>query len=162
MRIEAINPDTGERISAEIANLTQADLDPLTKEYSTGQQLRSHIENLSFSAEVKAILFKLAELTVTVGNVIVNIGKRIIEIGIMLAARFRHATFALIIACFLTFLISLIPLIGPLLASFLGPLIALIGIAKGAWEDLKRDDPSVATAINDAGGIFAPLAGKPV
>lgn len=161
MHVEAVNPETGEKHTADIA-LNPADLEPLTKEYSTEQQLRSHIENLPFSAEVKAILFKLAKFTVTVGNVIVNVGKRIIEIAIMLASKYRHATFALIVACLLTFLISMIPFIGPVLASFLGPLIALLGLAIGIWEDLKRDDPKFATVIVEAGSIFSPLAtGKP-
>jgi len=162
MHIEAVNPESGEKVSAEIADLTPAQLDPLTREYSTEQQLRSQIENLPYSAEVKVILFKLAKFTVTVADATVQIGKRIIEIAIMLSAKYRHATFALIVACLLTLLISMIPLIGPILAAFLGPLLALLGLAVGIWEDLKREDPKFSAVIVEAGGLFSPLAGKRV
>lgn len=158
MRVEAVNPDTGEVITAEMPSLKTTNFDALTREYATDQQLKMYVERLPFSAETKAILFKLAKMTVSVGERVIRIGKRIIEIAIMLASKYRHATFALIIASLLTLLIGMIPLIGPILASILGPLMAALGLVVGVWEDLKRQDPKFAAVITDSGKLFAPLA----
>lgn len=157
MLVEAVNPKTGEKYSTNFESLKPSDLEDLTKEYTTEAQLKGHIDNLPLSAEVKAILFNLANFTVTVGQAVVRIGKRIIEIAIMLAAKYRHATFALTVACLLSLLISMIPFMGPILSSFLGPMIALLGLSIGIWEDLKRDDPKFATVIVDAAAMFSPL-----
>lgn len=158
MRAEALNPDTGDTMAVEMPSLKMADLDALTREYATDQQLKMYVERLPFSAETKAILFKLAKLTVSVGERVVRIGKRILEIAIMLASKYRHATFAIIIASLLTLLIGMIPLIGPVLASILGPLLVALGLVVGVWEDLKRQDPKFAAVITDSGTLFKPLA----
>jgi hypothetical protein len=158
MRVEAVNPDTGEAMTAEMPSLKTTNFDALTREYATDQQLKMYVERLPFSAEAKAILFKLAKLTVSVGERVVRIGKRILEIAIMLASKYRHATFALIIASLLTLLIGMIPLIGPILASILGPLMVALGLVVGVWEDLKRQEPKFAAVITDSGKLFEPLA----
>ena len=158
MIVEAVNPKTGEKCSTNFESLKPSDLEELTKEYITEAQLKGHIDNLPLSAEVKAILFGLANFSIQVGQAVVRIGKKIIEIALMLAAKYRHATFALTVACLLSLLISMIPLIGPILASFFGPMIAVLGLGIGIWEDMKRDDPKFATVIVDAGAMFSPLA----
>ncbi len=129
----------------------------MAKEYTKDEEIKSYIENLPVSAEIKAVLFKLSKFTISVGNTLIRLGKRLLEIVIMLGSKYKHATFGLIIGAFLTALISLIPWIGPPLASFLGPLLMLFGFTKGLWEDLKRDSPQMAADISEAGTIFQPL-----
>ena len=157
MYAEVIHPETGEKFTLDLPNLTIPELDLMKKEYTTNEKVHTYIEQLSVSAELKVVLSKLAEFSITVGTTVVKMGKKILEMVIMLASKFKHATFGLILAALLTSLIAAIPLIGGFLAGFLGPIIALFGLGKGLWEDLKRDTPALAISINEAGSVFYPL-----
>lgn len=61
MIVEAVHPETGERYSIDIPDLSASDLDRMTKEYATDEKIKTYIEKLPVSAEVKAILFKLTK-----------------------------------------------------------------------------------------------------
>ncbi len=157
MIVEAINPETGEKIAIEIPSLDQTKLNDLVEEHATEKQIISYIERLPISAEVKALIVKFSKYTIKIGETVFRFGKKILEIVIMLASKFQLATFGLLLGAFLTFLIGLLPFIGPALAGFLGPLLMLLGLAKGVWEDLKKDKPEIAASIVDAGDLFSPL-----
>jgi hypothetical protein len=129
----------------------------MTKEYATDEKIKSYIEKLSVSAEIKAVLFKLTKFTIKVGQTLIKIGKKVLEIVVMLASKYKNATLGLIIGALLTFLISTIPLLGPPLSGFLGSLLMLFGLGKGLWEDVKKDSPELAASITDAGVVFQPL-----
>lgn len=157
MIVEVTHPDTGEIHTIDIPSLSTDQLDEMIKEHTTEKQIKSYIENLSIPADIKAILYKLANFTISVGNTVVKIGKKILEIAVMLVSKYKNATFGLIIGAMITFLIGSIPMIGALLASFLGPLIMLFGLGKGVWEDLKKDSPKISASIMDATVIFSPI-----
>lgn len=160
MLAQVIHPETGEIVTMDIPDLKQEDFYQLTREFTRDDQLKAHIERIPVSAEAKVMLFKLSKFTISLGDTTVRVGKKILEIVMMLADKYKSAAFGLIIACILTLLIASIPLLGPPLASILFPLLALFGIAKGVWEDLKRDTPKLANSIEDAAAIFNPLNPK--
>jgi hypothetical protein len=157
MIVNIKDPETGEEYTEDIESLTQSDLDTMNKEYTTEAKVHRYIENLDVSADIKAILFKLSKFSIAVGKTALKIGKKILEIAIMLISKFKIATFGLVVGALLTLLIGSIPLIGAALATFLGPLLLLFGLGRGLWEDLKKDNPNLATNITNAGEIFAPL-----
>lgn len=159
MKVEAIHPETGERYTVDMPSLDEEALNRMVEEHATDEQIKSYIEQLPVSAETKALLFKLSKYTITIGKTLFKIGKRILEIVVMLVSRYKMATFGLILGALLTFLIGLVPLIGPPLAAFLGPLLMLLGLGKGVWEDLKKDNPDLAASIAGAGDAFSPLQG---
>jgi hypothetical protein len=160
MYAEVIHPKTGERYTIELPNLKPADLDLMKKEYTTNEEVKSYIEQLSVSAETKAILFKISQFTITVGKTIIKMGKKILEMVIMLASKYKHAAFGLLLGALLGSLIAAIPLVGAALAAFLQPLLMIFGLGKGLWEDLKRDSPEIATSITETGSVFYPLKGQ--
>jgi len=157
MIVEAVHPETGEKFSVDIPSLHPEDLNSLSTEYTTEEKLKSYIEQLDVSAEIKAMLFKFAKFTISVGKTLIKFGKKVLEIAMMLAAKYKSTTLGIILGALLTLLISTIPYLGPSLASFLGPFILLFGIGKGLWEDIKRDKPELAESITDAEKIFQPL-----
>jgi hypothetical protein len=151
------NLATGERYEANIPGLEDSDVDNMSQEYTINEKIRSYIESLSVSAEVKVMLFKLQDFTVDLGGKVIKFGKKVIEIAIMLASKYKMATFGLILGALLTFLIGTIPIIGDALSGFLGTWIMLLGFLKGLWEDLKKDNPDLSNSIIEAGSIFSPL-----
>lgn len=150
MIVEVTHPETGETIQVDMPNLNESTLATLQREHATNQQLRAHIERLPVSAEVKVILFNLAKFTVRVGEAIVSLGKRILEIGLALANKYPNATMGLIVAALLASLIALVPVIGPFVAGFLGPLMAIYGLVDGFLTDLKSSKPKLAEDIREA------------
>ena len=157
MVVEAVHPETGVRYRIDIPSLRTEDLDGMIKEHATDEMIKSYIERLSVSAETKALLFKLSKFTITVGQALVKFGKKVLEIIILLATKYKEATLGVIIGALLTFLISIIPILGPILAGFLGSFLMIFGLGKGLWEKVKKDSPRLAASITDAGVIFEPL-----
>lgn len=158
MFAEVTHPETGEKYTVDIPALTEGDLDDMLKEYTQDEEIRAYIERLPVSAEVKALLFKLSKFTINVGGTVVRLGKKIVEVAIMLANKYKNTTLGLIIGAILTVLIAGIPWIGSALSGFLGPLLMLIGITKGLWEDLKKDSPQLATSVVESCAVFQPLS----
>ena len=157
MIVNIKDPETGEEYTEDIESLTQSDLDTMSKEYTTEAKVKRYIENLDVSADMKVILMKLSKFSITVGKTALKIGKKILEIAIMLMSKFKIATFGLIVGALLTLLIGTIPLIGPPLAAILTPYLLASGLGLGLLEDLKRDTPDLSSSIIDAVEIFAPL-----
>lgn len=160
MLAEVIHPETGERYTLDLPNLRPAELDLMKKEYESKEKLKTRIEQLPLSAEKKAILYKLAEYSITVGKTVVKMGKKILEKVFQLAAKYKHAAFGLLLGAMLASLIAAIPLIGPALSAFFTPILILFGLGKGIWEDLKRVSPEMADSITEAGSVFRPLGAE--
>ncbi len=157
MIVDIKNPETGEVYSEDINSLTQTDLDTMSKEYTTEAKVRRYIEELDVSADIKVILFKLSKFSITVGKTALKIGKKILEIAIMLMSKFKIATFGLIVGALLTLFIASIPIIGPHLAAFSTPFLLASGLGLGLLEDLKLTSPDLSSSIINAVEIFAPL-----
>lgn len=158
MVVEAIHPDTGEKIFIDIPSLDKDKVDDMIKEHATEAKINSYIQKLGIPAEAKALIMRISKYTIKVGEITFRMGKKILEIVIMLTKKYPKATFGVIFGALLTFLIGFLPLIGSLLASFLGPLLMLLGLAKGLWEDMKKTDPDIAASITNVGEVFEPLS----
>lgn len=159
MIAEIVHPDTGERYTVEIPNLTEQHLEQMKQEYATDVQIKDYLERLPVSAEIKALLFRIAKFTITVGNALVRFGKRLLEIAMLLVNKYPNAGLGLIMGALMASLMAAIPLLGPPLAAFLGPLLMLFGLTKGLWEDVKAKEPRLAGDILASEKVFQPLAG---
>ena len=106
----------------------------------SSEKIKAYIRNLDIPAEAKAILTDLLKATVNVGGRLYRIGRKVVEIAIMLATRFPGITFALILTSLLNLLIASIPLLGPVLAPIVGPLITAAGVAIGAYKDITSPE----------------------
>lgn len=86
------------------------------------------------SADAKALLRDLARITVRVGEVVVAIGRKVVDFAFELMKAFPNTVFGVIIGLIVAALVGSVPVLGALLA----PLAVAFGLAKGALEDVKN------------------------
>lgn len=110
------------------------------------------------------ILGELLKATIDIGGRLYRIGRKAVEISIVLATSFPTITFALILTTLLNLLIAAIPVLGPILVPVVGPLITALGVAFGVYKEitnpeLKERMDELVLAIK---GLFsAAVAPKP-
>ncbi len=75
-------------------------------------------------------------MTITAGKLVIKIGRKIIEVAIILAKQFPGALMGLAIGALIGSLASAIPALGILLGPIVMPLAMALGLARGAWEDM--------------------------
>ena len=115
-------------------------LKDINSEHISLSRISSYIRNLHIPAEAKVILTDLLKATVNVGGRLYRIGRKVVEIAIILATKFPAITFALILTSFINLLIAAVPLIGPVLAPIVGPLVTAAGLAIGAYKDIASPE----------------------
>ena len=115
-------------------------LEDINSEYISLRRIKSYIRNLEIPAEAKVILTELLKVTVKVGGHLYRIGRKMVEIAIVLATKFPAITFALIVTSFINLLIAAIPLLGPVLVPIVGPLVTATGLAIGAYKDIVNPE----------------------
>ena len=158
MRVEARNPTSGETIFVDVPDDQKDELMELTRDRVSNSKLEAYIDNLDISADAKALLASFLKTAVRVGQVVVRVGKRIVEIVVAIVAKFPKATFGMILGLLVGALVAAIPLLGALLAAFVAPIAALFGLAKGYMEDLQ--DQALSRKIAEATAMFEPLKGE--
>ena len=79
------------------------------------------------------------------------------EIALLIAKKFPNTTLGLIVGAILTMLISIIPFIGPALASIIGTLATVYTTASGFIDDLRSRDGRIVDEITEATNVFRPL-----
>lgn len=117
-----------------------------TTERSDSEILRQ-IESLSVSADAKALLADLLKLATRVGQTVLRIGRKIIDFVLSLMRAFPHIGFRVVVAVVVTMLISMVPFIGPALASVFGPLALALGIVLGGIVEVRS--PDLETRVRD-------------
>ena len=106
----------------------------------TDRQIVRGIESLPISADAKALLADLLKITTRVGDVLLHIGRKILDFVLNLLRLFPHIGFAALIALVVGALMSMVPVVGAVLSAVLTPLGLALGIAWGASIDLGTDD----------------------
>lgn len=106
----------------------------------TDAQILRRIESLDVSADVKALLSDLLRLATRVGETVLRVGRKILDFVLTMIRQFPALSFAVVVAAVLTLLVSMVPLLGGILASILGPLLMALGVAGGAALEIQSDD----------------------
>ncbi|MVO18020.1 hypothetical protein [Parasedimentitalea huanghaiensis] len=122
------------------------------------RKIKEMLDRTELSADTKALLYDVAKVTVKIGETVVAVGRRIIDIAYKLVTKFPNTTFAAIVAVVLTTLCTgTIGALIPALAVALNKLIFLLGIAAGAIEDLRQN--AMKNAMERVAMEFAALQG---
>ena len=122
----------------------------------TDAQILRRIESLDVSADVKALLSDLLRLATQVGEAVLRVGRKILDFVLTMIRQFPALSFAVVIAAVLTLLVSMVPLLGGILASILGPLLIALGVAGGAALEIQTGD--LRERVARFAARFQPLA----
>jgi hypothetical protein len=106
------------------------------------RKIKSFLDNSDLSADLKALLYDVASVTVKIGEAVVAIGRRIFEIASALISKFPNLAIGTLvgvtIAAVLTSSLGAVPVIGAL-AALLSKLVVLLGVGKGFVDDLRNN-----------------------
>jgi hypothetical protein len=152
------DPNTGKTIQVEIPDENLEALQVLAQDRVSDSKLQSYIDNLDLPADAKALIASILKTAVRVGEMVIRIGKKIVEIVLMIASKFPNATFGLVFGLIVGALVASIPLIGGLLGAFVLPIAAAFGLATGYVNDVR--DQSLAKKVAEASAMFQPLKGS--
>ena len=157
MKTEAIDSD-GNKITVEIED---DKVNRLYEEFKSRgrpkRELNRMIDNLEISADAKVLIKSIMDAVIKVGDVVLRIGKRIIEIVFGIVKRFPNATFGLVLGVVLSVLIASIPIIGAILGPLLSPVLIAFGLAAGFMKDMKESP--IEQAAKDETSSLEPLKG---
>ena len=155
MKVFTKDLNTGKTIEVEIPDENLEALQALAQDNVSDTKLQSYIDNLDLPADAKALIASILKTAVRVGEMVIRIGKKIVEIVIMIASKFPNATFGLVLGLIVGALVTSIPLIGGLLGAFVLPIAAAFGLATGYMDDLR--DNSLAKKVAEVSAMFQPL-----
>ena len=148
MYLEITNPKTGETLTVDADAINLEELAHLEEENVPLPELKNYIDQLSVSAEVKAMLWEVSGVVMKIGEKVIKIGQKILELLIFLVNKYPNATIGLIVGGLVGMLISSIPIIGWAIGWLVGPLLAALGLAMGFWQDMQ--DKMLQNQIKDA------------
>ena len=152
MKIEGINPKTGEIIESEAKRIDADFVDSMLEFSIEEDKLKSMIENLNISADAKGYLYSMVNATMKVGEFVIKVGRKIIEYVFMVLSEFPNATFGMIFAAIAGFLISSIPFVGALIGPLVTPILMVLGLTSGLIEDLQ--DRRLARKVAEVNAKF--------
>jgi len=141
VKIAVTDPNSGKPriIESDITEVTLAKLERLlaTQDIVPKDKVLKAIYDLELPAEAKAILAKISDITITIGNAVFAIGKRILELTLYFIKEYPNATIGVIVGAVVGLAFSFIPVLGQFISSILTPLFAALGLATGFRRDMQ-------------------------
>ncbi|MDG1816389.1 MAG: hypothetical protein P8H22_09845 [Glaciecola sp.] len=133
---------------------TPLDSGLLVESFVSDEQIKSCIDNLSVSAEIKLLLGKLATYTISISEKIINFGKKILELAIFFFNKHKVLCISIIVGLIIAGLIAYFPAIGSTLSQFSGPLTIMSGGIELLIENYADEYPEIVESIEQSMGIF--------
>ncbi len=151
MKIEIIHPQTRETILVEVDETTPKRLAELLAPRASLTQIQQQVDNLPYNQDVKALLGRMASLTLEIGGVVLQVGREFLELVFTLMRRYPNTTFYTLMGVSLGFLISSIPVLGWLLGWLIQPLFIALGLVMGLVLDFQaqRLQRQISEHINE-------------
>jgi ethanolamine transporter EutH len=99
--------------------------------------MENWLQRQEISADAKAWVAKIMNLSISIGTTIVSVGRKIVSTIIITCQQYPSTTFGVIIGSVLSFLVGSIPVLGLLLGPLLAPVFMAFGIGMGAVSDFQ-------------------------
>jgi len=141
------NSQTGEEKIADLNEEQIEGFSTINEQSIDSSILKSFIDNLTTSAQTKVILDSIYNFTIQAGEVIIYVGRKIIELLTYFANKYPSVTIGGLIGFIIGTLISTIPFIGWILGPVIIPLTTALGLVAGLATDLS--DSVINTAVTE-------------
>ena len=138
MIVEAEDPKTGQPIRFACAAEREQEIRDLLSFDLSEEALRKRIDRLDISADAKSWLFTLARKTIRVGQAVVQIGRKVLDLVITLLSEFPMTATGTMMGVIFGILLGNVPILGVVLGPILGPLAIAMGFAMGSIQDLSN------------------------
>jgi hypothetical protein len=102
------------------------------------EEVEKWLERRDWSADAKAIVLRMATMTIKIGTTIVAVGRKILNTVLEVAGQYPQTTFGVVIGTVLSLLVGSIPIIGAVLGALLSPILLIFGIGAGAIADFRN------------------------
>lgn len=155
MKVTSIDSKTGKEVVTEISDPSPSFFTFVDGIDLTDEQIRSKIDQMKVSADVKALLYSFSKATIRAGKVILKIGRKIVDILFAIMRAFPNITFGVIFGVVVGALVASIPVIGFVLGSLAATIAVAFGFVVGAKADLLSGD--MGARIDAVLAEFAPL-----
>jgi hypothetical protein len=156
MIIEANGSGGGFR--EKITDISDEVLDAFSAFEISEEKIKSMLDNLDISADVKAALYSISKATIRIGGKIIRIGRKIIDFVGLVMQEFTNASFGLIFGAIVGFLMASIPIVGFVLGPLIGPIAMAFGLVVGLYQDVQ--DKAMKRRIEEVNAKFSSLAGR--
>lgn len=144
--VSIVNSHSGQEKVVEMTDEHIEGFKNINEESVSSDKIKNFIDNLNVSAETKVILDSLYNFTINVGEAIVHIGRKIVELIIYFANKYPSVVIGGLIGFIIGSIISSIPVIGWAIGWIVTPLATVLGLAAGLITDLG--DNVINNAVN--------------
>ena len=150
-QVKIQEPVTGQWKSITISQVQFQALHDLNDGLRPQDKILSSIEKLDTSTEIKTFLETTLNYTISVGDVVIMVGQKIVEIILSVYKHFPKALLGTIIGLVVGKLISKVPLFGWVLGWILTPLAVIAGAVIGGKKDIEDKEllNEIETKIDD-------------
>ena len=145
--VQVQDTKTGEWKSVDITDKQMESLNKINEKIIDDNQIHSYIDNLNVTPEIKAVLDSLLNYSMKIGDLILNIGRKIAEVIIYFVQNFPNTIIGTIIGFTIGTIISSIPILGWALGWLIVPLSTALGTGMGLKVDMQ--DKTLANKIQD-------------
>lgn len=156
MIVKGIDAKTGKEVEIEIRDPEPGFVDRMRNVDMSDDAVRRMIDKLDISADYKSLLYSLAKSTIQIGEYLVGIGRKILDLIGQVKNEYPNATFGLIFGGIVGFLISSIPFLGQVLGPIVTPLLMAFGFVAGIHQDFQNK--ALERKIAAIAAEFLPLA----
>lgn len=139
-RILLRNPQNGQEVEIQVPKDYLEHVISLLNPCTSEANLVKSIDNLSLSSEVKMLLYELSRQVVRIGDTVLFIGRKILEISIYFVRKYPNTSTGMIVGSVIGMLAGSIPIVGWLLGWLILPLCTAIGLSVGFWKDLQENE----------------------
>lgn len=158
MKVKGVDPNSGKEVEIEIENPEAVFFESMRNFDMSDEAIKRMIDKLNISADAKSLLFRLSKATITAGDFIIKIGRKILDVVCQTFKEFPMATFGIVFGSIVGTLISSIPILGIILGPIVTPILMAIGVVGGLVLDFQ--DKLLERKIVKSVATFSPLTEK--
>ena len=131
------DPKTNTWKDVELSDEQIESIKTINETVINNKKINSYIDNLEISPELKVVLDTLLNYSIKVGGLLLNIGRKIVEVLIYFIQNYPTMITGAIIGFTIGTIISSIPILGWLLGWLILPLSTALGMGIGLKIDLE-------------------------